>query len=179
MLRTNNKRVREEQIEVHEVPLENGHNWIVLKGTGKLLLGKYYHETAKADLYVALQHLCDSWACELSLDEGVLVPDLTFDYKGTRFHIELDLGNTEARILFGKIERYTQFAGPGEKVIFVFRDGKYKAGVIGTQVRDYCAERRLGNFITGTLFENFVKYPLGDVLISPKDGRISITQLVG
>jgi hypothetical protein len=179
MIKNNRLRVREEQIEIHQVPLENGHDWVVLKGTGKARIGKYEHETVKGHLYVGLQALADDWFNELPLGNGQLVTDVTMVFRGIPVHLEVDLGNMESERLFNKIDRYAQYAGQGEKVIFVLRDGRYKAGVTGTAIIDYCTERRLGNFVTATLFDNFLEFPLGDVLISPKDGRVSLEQIIG
>jgi hypothetical protein len=177
MIASNKHRPPDERLEIHEVTLENAHNWVVLKGTEKARIGKYEHETVKADLYVALQNLCDSWINEYPLGDGALVSDLTIGFRGAVFHLEVDLGNMEAERLFDKIERYRQFSGSGEKVVFILQDGKYKVNQTGSRLMKYCTERRLGNFVTGTLLENFIKHPLGDVLISPKDGRISIIKL--
>jgi len=177
MLKNNKLRPLDERLEIHEVPLENGHNWVVLKGTERLRLGKYEHETVKGNLYVAFQHLCDEWVNELAF------PDLTSDvsvlFRETRFHIEVDLGNMEPAKLFSKIDRYVAYAGPGEKVIFLLRDGNRKALTVGTAIMEYCTEKRLGNFVTAGGLDNFLRFPTGNVLNSPKDGRISITQLVG
>jgi hypothetical protein len=184
MYRTNRHRPLEEQIDIYPVGLENAHRWIVLKGAPKPGILKYWHEDAKAWLYVALHSYADEWINEFPLGEGALVSDITMTYQGKVFHLEVDLGNMEPQRLFYKIERYTQYAGSGDRVIFVLGDGKYKAGVIGTSIIDYCNGRMvgdrptpIGDFITATLLENFLKFPLGDVLISPKGGRISITQL--
>lgn len=177
MIASNKHRPSDERLEIHEVTLENGHNWVVLKGIEKARIGKYEHETVKADLYIALQHLCDSWACELSLGNGALISDLTIGFRGGVFHLEVDLGNMEPERLFDKIERYRQFAGSGEKVIFVLRDGKYKVNQTGFRLMQYCSEQRLGNFVTATLLENLIRFPTGNVLHSPKDGRISIVNL--
>ncbi len=182
MIKNNRHRPPDEQLEVHEVPLESGHNWITLKGTNKARIGKYEHETVKADLYVALHSLVDEWVNEYPLGGGALVSDASILFRGKRFHLEVDLGNMEPERLYHKIERYRQFSAPGEKVIFVLRDGKYKAGVIGTQIVNYCRQKRLGHFVTGTLLEKFLPDPLGDVLISTENDqfvRLSITQLLG
>ena len=177
MIKNNGHRTRDEQLEVHQVPLENGHNWVVLKGTEKARIGKYEHETVKADLYVALHSIASEWANEYPLGGGQLVSDVSFLYQGKRLHLEVDLGNMEAERLFSKVERYRQFAGQGEKVIFVLRDGRYKAGPIGTQLMDYCRDQRLGNFISATLLENFLDYPEHRVLITPKNELIALSEL--
>ncbi len=177
MIKNNRLRPREEQLEIHEVPLENGHNWVVLKGTEKLRLGKYEHETVKGNLYVAFQHLCDEWVNEWAFPD--LVSDASVVFRGARFHLEVDLGNMEPVKLFSKIDRYTAYAGSGEKVIFLLRDGNRKASTIGAALMEYCTGKRLGNFVTAGGLDNFLRFPLGDVLNSPKDGRISITQLIG
>jgi hypothetical protein len=179
MIKNNRHRPVDEQLEIHEVKLENAHRWVVLKGTPKARIGKYEHETAKADLYVAFGGCSDEWSNEFSLGGGALVTDVSSLFRGTRIHFEVDLGNMEPERLFHKVERYVQCAGPGEKVVFALRDGKYKAGVIGTQLMDYCANRKLGKFITATLLENFCEFPLADVLITPWKERINVTQLIG
>lgn len=176
MIKNNKHRPKEEHLEIHEVLLEYSQNWVVLKGTEKLRLGKYEHETVKGSVYVAFQQHCDEWVNEWAFPD--LISDATVSFRGVRFHIEADLGNMEPARLFSKIDRYIQYAGPNEKVIFLLRNGHRKASTIGTAIIDYCRERRLGNFVTAALLENFLEFPLGDVLISPKDGRISITQLL-
>src|ERR1044071_687760 len=157
MIKNNKHRPIDEQLEIHEVPLENGHNWIVLKGTEKLRLGKYEHETVKGDVYVAFQQYCDEWVNEWVFPD--LISDATVSFRGARLHLEIDLGNMEPAKLFSKIDRYIQYAGPGEKVIFLLRDGHRKASTVGTAIIDFCRERRLGNFVTATLLENFLEFP--------------------
>jgi hypothetical protein len=179
MIASNKYRSSDERLEIHPVKLEYAQDWVVLKGTERLRIGKYEHETAKANLYVALQDYCDEWMVEFPLGGGALVTDVSPVYRGVQTHFEVDLGNMEPQRLYQKVEMYVQHAGQGEKVIFALRDGKYKAGVIGTQLMDYCESRKLGKFITATLLDNFCEFPLGDVLITPWKERITITQLIG
>jgi hypothetical protein len=177
MIKNNRHRPSAERIEIHEVTLENGHDWVVLKGTEKARIGKYYHETAKADLYVALQAYCDFWIVEYPLGDGALVPDITMDFMGTRFHVEVDLGNEKPDDLLGKVDRYVYYAGDGEKVIIALRDGKYRASQTGSYIIQYCQEKRLGNFVTATFLDTLLKRPTDEILVSPKEGRISILSL--
>jgi hypothetical protein len=177
MIKNNKLRPKEERIDVHEVGLKDSHEWIVLKGTERARMGKYHHEVAKADLYVAFHNHCDNWRNEFPLGGGLLQSDITMVFQGTRFHIEVDMGNMEPEDLYSKVERYRQLAGSGERVIFILADGKYKASYIGSSLMNYFNEQRLGNFCSATLLENITRFPLGDVINSPLNGRISISQL--
>jgi len=128
-MRKNNKyRVEEEQIDIHPTKREHGASWVVLKNRKlkRAQISKYEHDTAKGDLYVGLYYLCEDWGVEVPVG-GDLVSDISLTYQGARFYLEVDLGNENLKDLFWKIERYIQFAGSGEKVIFVLKDGKYKA----------------------------------------------------
>jgi Replication-relaxation len=177
MIKNNRHRDESERIESHHPKRENAHDWIVLKQRRLRIpeISKYEHDTAVADVYVALHSLVDEWDIEVPIGDG-LKADIGMVFRGEGFCLEVDLGNEKPEILYQKIERYVLY-GEGRKVIFLLRDGKYKAGVVGTRLMDYCRERLLGNFVTATLLDNFLEFPLGDVLISPKDGRISISQL--
>jgi hypothetical protein len=182
MVENNKYRAENERLEIRSSKRENGHAWVVLKSS-KLKpteISKYEHDTAKADLYVALHSIASEWWNEYPLGGGQLVSDVSFTYQNRLFHVELDLGNMESERLFNKIERYVSFCGP-EKVIFVLRDGRYKATVTGTQIINYCKEQKLGHFITAATFENFCEFPTGKVLISTENGefiRLSINDLI-
>jgi Replication-relaxation len=179
MLKNNKHRDESERIEIHHPKRENAHDWVVLKQRKLRLpsISKYDHDTAKADLYVALHSLVEDWDIEVPVG-GDLVADACFVFRGVRIYIEVDLGNMEPARLFHKIERYIQYARAGEKVIFALRDGRYKAGVIGTELMDYCQERRLGKFVTATLLDNFMEFPQDFVLITPWKERINLEQLI-
>lgn len=177
MVLNNRYRLPEERLEIQPIKLENAHDFVALKGTHKLLIGKYNHEVAGGDLYIAFHNLCDSWSVNEVLGNGELVPDRTMIFQGVRIYFEIDLGNMEEARLRYKIDRYQRYAGPGEKVIFVLKDGQYKAEEVAKWILGYAAKQRLGNFITITFHEMITKYPSGQVIGSPKDGQISITDL--
>jgi Replication-relaxation len=128
-----------------------------------------------AELYLAYHTLCDSWQLGIPIND--LIPDRVMVFSGTKFYLEMDMGNMDFERLQAKVERYIKYAGSGEKVVFVLKDGQRKAEAVAKELTTYFQQRRLGNFCTLTRFENILKAPLGDVLYSPKDGRISITQL--
>jgi hypothetical protein len=176
MKKNNRLRNELERIDIHESGHLDVPDLIVIKGTPRLLMGKYNHDIGGcAELYIAFHTLCDEWSVGTQI--GSLIPDRVMVYEGTKFYFEMDMGNMKPDLLFDKVDRYVQFAGTGEKVIFVLKDGAYKVDQTGSRLMDYLKERRLGNFITAAKFENLIRFPLGDVLSSPLVGRISIPQL--
>ena len=88
----------------------------------------------------------------------------------------MDMGNMEPELLFSKVDRYMQSAGSA-RVIFVLQNGKWKVETIGSYLLDYFDQKGIGKFCTAVLFDNLISYPLGNVINSAKDGRISITEL--
>ena len=177
MILNNRYRLPEERLEIQPIKLENAHDFVALKGTHKLLIGKYNHEVAGGDLYVAFHNLCDYWSANEVLGGGELVPDRTMVFQGVRFYFEIDLGNMDEARLRSKIDRYRRYAGTGEKVVFVLKDGMYKIESTATWILSYAASLRLGNFVTVAVHDRITKDPLGQVIGSPKDGRITITDL--
>lgn len=177
MILNNRHRHPSERLEIQHIKLENAHDFVAIKGTHKLLIGKYGHEVAGGDVYIAFHNLCEYWSAKEVLGGGELEPDRTMVFRGAKFYIEIDMGNMEWARLKSKIDRYRRYAGAGEKVIFVLKDGQYKADEVAKWILGYAAELKLGNFITVAFHEMITKYPLGQVIGSPKDGRISITDL--
>jgi hypothetical protein len=164
MISNNRHRLSEERLEIQSIKLENAHDFVALKGTHKLLIGKYNHEVAGGDLYIAFHNFCDYWSATEALGGGELVPDRTMVFRRVKFYFEIDLGNMdEARLR--------------SKVIFVLRDGMYKIESTANWILGYAASQRLGNFVTVAIHDKIIKDPLGQVIGSPKDGRINITDL--
>ncbi len=177
MILNNRHRLPEERLEIQPIKLENAHDFVAIKGTHKLLIGKYNHEVAGGDLYIAFHNLCEYWSANEVLGGGELVPDRTMVFQGVRFYFEIDLGNMDEARLRSKIDRYRRYAGQGEKLVFVLRDGMYKIESTATWILGYAASQRLGNFVTVAIHDKIIKDPLGQVIGSPKDGRISIQDL--
>jgi hypothetical protein len=177
MILNNRHRLPEERLEIQPIKLENAHDFVALKGTHKLLIGKYNHEVAGGDLYIAFHNLCVYWSANEVLGGGELVPDRTMIFQGVKIYFEIDLGNMDEARLRSKIDRYRRYAGPGEKVIFVLRDGMYKIESTAVWILDYAKYQRLGNFVTVAVHGKIIKDPLGQVIGSPKDGLINLLDL--
>lgn len=176
MKKNNRHRNESERIDIHQSGHLDVPDLVVIKGTPRLLMGKYNHDILGcAELYIAFHTLCDEWSVGTQI--GSLIPDRVMIYQGAKFYFEMDMGNMKPDLLFDKVEKYVQFAGTGEKVIFVLKDGAYKVEQTGGRLMEYLRERRLGNFITAGRFENIIKYPLGEILSSPLTGKIGIPQL--
>jgi len=177
MILNNRHRHPSERLEIQHIKQENAHDFVALKGTHKLLMGKYDHEIYSIELYIAFHKLCDDWLNNEVLGNGELVPDRTMVFRGTKVYLEVDMGNMDEARIRSKIDRYRRYAGQGEKVIFVCKDGLYKADSVIHWILSYASSQRLGNFISVAFHETLTKDPLGEVIGSPKDGRISIVQL--
>jgi len=192
MAASNRYRHKEERIEIQEVRLKGAHDVVKLKSSPTLLIGKYWHTIRMLDLYVVFHTLWDSFAFEVPRGEG-LRTDIGMVYRGAQFSIEVDLGTEDIKkLVIPKIELYRQYAKPGEKVIFVMtdefsnreddpelREEKIAKRVTkrGAELLDYLESELLGNFVTVTRLSNFLKYPLGNILNSPKDGRVTLDDL--
>jgi hypothetical protein len=149
----------------------------MLPDTGMLTsVAKYFHEVYCADVYVILHSYCEEWTAFFQFKNG-LIPDRTFTYNGTRFYLEMDMGNEKKETLIHKIERYREVSGRGEKVVFLCENGDHKAESTIYDIINYCTQEKLGDFITAGYYQQFIKAPFGQYLISPKSGRISIDQL--
>jgi len=109
------------------------------------LSSKKAHEKAKGDLYVAFARVCDGWYTELPIGDG-LRADCSMDYRGKRFHFEVDLGTETWDDLKDKIDKYILYASPNERTIFVLRDGPRRtAQTTHIKLDSYLSEKRRPN----------------------------------
>ena len=152
--------------------------WLwMLPATEKIRDGKYYHELAKGDLYVAYARRCDDWQAEKSF--GDLVTDCSMTYRGISVHFEVDRATEAIDKLYDKIERYIHYAPHTDKTIFVLDDGpKRLAKTTGNLLYSYLSGRKRGRQFSWTRLSLLVKEPFGQWLFNPLQNEpLSIDEL--
>jgi hypothetical protein len=138
--------------------------WMLPK-TEKIRDGKYYHELAKGDLYVAYARVCGEWYAELSF--GDLVADCSMIYQGIRVHFEVDRATEPIEKLYDKIEKYIFYAPHTDKTIFVLDDGpKRTAKTTGNLLYSYLVDRKRGRQFSWTKLSLITQYPFGQCLFN-------------
>ena len=148
----------------------------MLPSTDKIRDGKYYHELAKGDLYVAYARACEDWQAEFSY--GDLVTDCSMVYKGIRVHFEVDRATEPIEKLHDKIDKYIYYAPHTDKTIFVLDDGpKRLATTTGNLLHSYLVNRKRGRQFSWTKLAMLKTDPFGQWLFNSLLEQLSIDEL--
>ena len=154
-------------------------DFFMLKSTVKLKsYNKYKHEKGGGDLFVAMIPYLTAWKYEPLIgkdrgDRGMRIDDKTI-------YFEVDKCTEGPGIIDLKLENYMRHADrTGERfyVVFALIGTDEEVALRGENLtRLFASKKRENQFLAANL-NNLVRHPFGEVLNSPKDGRLSFNDL--
>ena len=127
----------------------------------------YEHEMNCAEFYVSLANHTDLDSWQACVPLGSLIVDRVAGINGCRFNLEMDMGNEPIETLCAKIDGYMRSAGSSEKVVFLLKDGRFKAENNMYDILSYANQKKLGEFVSAAYYVQIIKDPLGQNIASP------------